>query len=108
MIYDIRKKIQDIQLELGELEDPISDIPELINSTNLLRSNEYLSKLSKKQSELLSVYDQYAKSLEEMIDLIFEIQDDLKNLLKAQSHLIPDQKTKSKNKKKSATKSRKK
>ena len=91
-IYEIRKKIQDLQLELEALGDPISEIPELINSSNLLRSNEYLIKVSKKQSELLSVYAQYSKSLEDMISEIFEIQNDLKNVLKEQSELISDTK----------------
>ena len=40
MIYDIRKKIQEIQLDLDDLEKPVPQIPELITSANLLRSNE--------------------------------------------------------------------
>jgi hypothetical protein len=95
-IYELRKKIQDIQLELIELGDPISDMPELIISSNLLRSNEYLTKMSKKQSELLSAYDQYSKALENMIDVVFDIQNDLKNLLKEQSKLIPNKTSKNK------------
>jgi hypothetical protein len=63
-------------------------MPELITSANLLRSNEYLSKVTKKQSELLSAYDQYSKALEDMIAVVFDIQNDLKNILKEQSHLI--------------------
>jgi hypothetical protein len=101
VIYELRKKIQDIQLELNELGGPISDMPELIISSNLLRSNEYLTKLSKKQFELLSAYDQYSKALENMIDVVFDIQNDLKNLLKEQSKLIPNKTTSSKNKRKS-------
>ena len=42
MIYE--KKIQQAQFELKQLGEPESDIPELIASANLLRSNEYLSK----------------------------------------------------------------
>ena len=104
IIYELRKKIQELRLELDELGGPVSDMPELITSANLLRSNEYLSKLSKKQSELLSAYDQYSKALENIIDEVFDIQNDLKNLLKEQSALIPDRTSKSKNKKKSTTK----
>lgn len=88
IIYELRKTIQSIQLELDELGGPISDMPELITSANLLRSNEYLAKVSKKQSELLSAYNQYSKALENMIDVVFDIQNDLKNLLKEQSALI--------------------
>lgn len=102
IIYGVRKEIQAIQLELDALGGPISDMPELITSANLLRSNEYLAKVSKKQSELLSVYDNYSKALEEMLDSVFDIQKDLTTLLKEQSKLIPDKKsgiTISKNKK---------
>lgn len=90
MIYGFRKNIQAIKLELDELGSSISDMPELINSANLLRSNEHLTKLSKKQSELICAYDQYSKALENMIDVVFDIQNDLKNLLREQSKLIPD------------------
>ncbi len=101
IIYELRKKIQDIQSELDEFGEPISDMPELITSANLLRSNEYFSKVTKKQLELLSVYRQYSKALEDMVDTVFDIQNDLKNLLKEQSKLISDQKHNvSKNKKK--------
>ena len=82
--------IQVIQSELDELGDPVSGMPELITSANLLRSNEYLSKVTKKQSELLSAYSQYSKALENMVDAVFDIQNDLKNLLKEQSKLISE------------------
>ena len=88
IIYELRKTIQTIQSELDEFGAPVSDMPELIESANLLRSNEYLSKVSKKQSELLSAYGKYSKSLEDMISVIFDIQNDLKDLLKEQSKLI--------------------
>jgi hypothetical protein len=110
IIYEFSKKIQDIQSELDELGDPTLDMPELITSTNLLRSNEYLAKVSKKQSELLSAYSQYSKVLEDMIVVVFDIQNDLKNILREQSNLIPNRKSRklsiSKNKKKSAPKRR--
>ena len=41
-IYVLRKEIQQIQSELSSLGDPIADMPEMISSANLLRSNEYL------------------------------------------------------------------
>lgn len=88
-IYDIRKKIQKIQADLSQLGDPVSEIPELITSANLLRSNEYLSKANEKKTELLSVYEQYSMALEESLSLVFEIQHDLKEILKAQSSMIP-------------------
>lgn len=108
IIYEFSKKIQDIKSELDELGGPTSDMPELITSTNLLRSNEYLAKVSKKQSELLSAYGQYSKVLEDMIVVVFDIQNDLKNILREQSNLISNRKSRkpsiSKNKKKSTPK----
>ena len=58
LIYDLRKKIQQVQADLNQLGDPVSEIPELITSANLLRSNEYLSKANEKKTELLSAYEQ--------------------------------------------------
>jgi hypothetical protein len=108
IIYEFSKKIQNIKLELDELGGPPSEMPELITSANLLRSNEYLAKVSKKQSELLSAYDQYSKVLEDMITVVFDIQNDLKNILREQSNLISNKKSRkpsiSKNKRKSTTK----
>lgn len=88
LIYSLRKKIQTIQSELDTMGGPGKDIPELISSANLLRENEGLKKLNEKKSELLSTYEQYSKSLEEMLSTVFEIQNDLKNILKEQSELI--------------------
>ena len=93
IIYDLRKKIQNIQLELSELINPVQDIPQLITSANLLRSNEYLTKITKKQSELLSAYANYSKSLEEMLAIVFDVQNDLKNILRAQSELMSNTKS---------------
>lgn len=87
-IYSLRKRIQEIKSELDAMGEPISDIPELISSANLLRSNEYLSKSNQKKSELVIVYEQYCHYLEELLSSIFEIQNDLKNILKEQSALI--------------------
>jgi len=93
IIDDLRRKICEIKSELTQLGDPIQDLPELITSANLLRSNEYLTKVSEKQSELLSAYEQYSVALENMVNTIFDIQNDLKNLLKEQSKLISDEKS---------------
>jgi len=89
IIYDLRKKIQQAQFDLKQLGEPISDIPELITSANLLRSNEYLTEVNDKKSELLDAYQQHSKALEELLSSVFEIQQDLKEILMAQSSLIP-------------------
>jgi len=95
IIYDLRKKIQEIQLSLEQLGEPVTDMPEMIQSANLLRSNEYLSKANEKKSELLIAYAQYSTALEELLSSVFDIQKDLKEILKQQSSLISDSPKKS-------------
>ena len=100
-IYDLRKKIQQIQTDMNQFGDPVSEIPELITSANLLRSNEYLSKANEKKTELLSAYEQYFVAMDELLLTVFDIQNDLKEILKAQSSMISTQR-----KKQSKTKTR--
>ncbi|MCH7758314.1 MAG: hypothetical protein IIA19_07595 [Thaumarchaeota archaeon] len=102
IIYELRKQIQKITTELKNL-DSSSDIPELIKSANLLRSNEHLVEVNLKMSELISTYKDYSKELEQMLATVFDIQQDLKEILKTQTSLISEQK-KSKTKKKSSKK----
>ena len=90
-IYHLRKKIQEIQSDMNQLGKPEPDLQELIFSANLLRSNEYLSKINDKQNELLSAYEQYSTAMEELLASVFEIQTDLKEILKEQSSLISNQ-----------------
>jgi len=66
LIYNLRKRIQEIQADLNQLGEPVSEIPELITSANLLRSNEYLSEANEKKTELLSAYEQYSVALEKI------------------------------------------
>ncbi len=102
-INNLRKKIQNLQADLNQLGEPISEMPELITSANLLRSNEYLSKANEKKTELLSAYEQYFVTLEELISSVFDIQHDLKEILKEQSSIISSKRKKSKIKTKSRT-----
>ena len=90
VIYDLRKKIQQIRYDLNELED-VPEIPELITSTNALRHNEYLSSVNTKKTDLLDAYVQYSEALEKLLSSVFEIQNDLKDIVKEQSSLITSQ-----------------
>lgn len=90
IIYDLRKKIQKIQFELKQLGDPVENLPEMVESANLLRSNEYLSKSNEKKTVLIDAYGQYSAALEELLKTVFDIQKDLKDILKEQSTLIPN------------------
>jgi len=88
LINNLRKNVQHIQSELEQLGDPVSEIPELITSANLLRSNEYLAKANDKKTELLSAYAKYSLAIEELLTTAFDIQNDLKEILKDQSSMI--------------------
>lgn len=101
LIYDLRKKIQQIQVDLNQLGDPVSEIPELISPANLLRANEYLSKANEKKTELLTIYAQYSTALEKLLSSVFDIQNDLKDILKHQSSMISKTKKRSRIKNKS-------
>ena len=103
VIYELRKKIQNITLELKNLDQSSNEIPELIKSANLLRSNEHLLEVNHKRSELISAYENYSKEMEQMLKTVFEIQKDLKDILKTQTLLISKQKG-NKTKKKSSKK----
>ena len=75
---------------LKELGEPIGDMPEMIVTANLLRSNEYLTKVNDQKTELLIAYEQYSTALEGLLSSVFDIQKDLKEILKEQSLLISD------------------
>ena len=108
-IYVLRKEIQQMQSELSSLGDPIVDMPEMISSSNLLRSNEYLLKSDQKKTDLISLYARYSSSMELLLSAVFEIQHELKDILQTQSSMIvtsskPKSKPKSKLKSKPKSK----
>ncbi len=92
VIYELRKQIQKLTSELKKLDNSTPDMPELIESANLLRSNKHLAEVNSKGSELISTYEQYSKELEKMLATVFDIQRDLKEILKSQSSLISEPK----------------
>lgn len=59
----LKQKINQLKRELVQLEESNNPVPELINSTNLLRSNEILSKTNDKKTELLYAYESYFQEL---------------------------------------------
>lgn len=85
-MYDYKKKIQEIRAELESAD--FEDLPELIESANLLRSNKYLEGKAQKQTELIHAYGEYSEALEQMLVEVFEIQVALKDVLKEQSSLL--------------------
>lgn len=90
-IKDMKRHIRQIQSELKDLGEPES-LPEMIQTTNIIRTNEHLTKTDQKKSELLAAYYEYTKFLEGIVSLSLEIQNDLKDILREQSELIPARK----------------
>jgi len=73
----LKLKINQIKRDLSQLEESNKPMPELITSTNLLRSNEILTKTNEKKTELLNAYESYFKDLESVLK---KIQTGLSNL----------------------------
>jgi len=90
--------------ELSALSNDQNPIPELINLTNLLRANDFLTKTGDKKSELLTTYDQYVKQLENTLTKIIKIQEQLKKSVKKRS---PRKTVRKKTQKKKSTKRKK-
>ena len=100
-ISELQKKIVLAKNELSEINTLEQPLPEFINTTNLLRSNEYLQKSNEKKSQLLIAYEEYANELENLVSNIANIKGSIHHL---KSHF----KTHKKIKKKVKTKTRKK
>ena len=104
-IFELRKNIQNLILEINDLDNQSTEIPELIQSANLMRKNNHLAELNSKRVELILVYEKYCKQLEQMLAMVFEIQKDLKDILKTQTNLISEpKKPRTKTKKKPSKK----
>ena len=103
VMHQMKQQIEQIKAELDELGEP-ENMPEMIENTNLIRSNEHLSKTNQKKSELLIAYDDYSKQLENLLSSVFEIQNELKEILKDQSNLISTPKKSKKQSKKKSSK----
>lgn len=106
-LNDLRRRIQKAQEDLAQIGAPEPPHPELINTTNLLRANEYLTKTDEKKTELLSAYEGYAKQLEQAVASLLSIQADLK-AVKAQASRTKRKKPRKKQRVKKRIKTKKK
>ncbi len=102
-INELQKKIVLAKNELSEINILEQPLPEFINTTNMLRSNEYLQKSNEKKSQLLIAYEEYTDELENLVSNIAQIKGRIRNL---KSHFKTPKKIKKKAK--SKTKPRKK
>lgn len=79
-ISELQKKIVLAKKELSEINTLEQPLPEFINTTNMLRLNEYLQKSNEKKSQLLIAYEEYINELENLVSNIAQIKDSIHNL----------------------------
>lgn len=103
-LNELKIRIQTMHDELANLGEPSSTLSEMIDTTNTLRLNEYLSKADAKKTQLISDYVQYTKQLEQIISSLFSIQAELKNILKEETSLMSEDSVKPRKVRKPATK----
>jgi len=102
-INELQNKIIQIKTELTEINKDEKPLPEFIDTTNMLRSNEYLKKANEVKSKLLIAYEEYTDKLENLVISISEIKGNITNL---KSRIKSRKKPKKKVKKKSILKSK--
>jgi hypothetical protein len=93
----LQNKIIQIKIELSEINKDEKPLPEFIDTTNMLRSNEYLQKSNDVKSKLLTAYEEYANELENLISSVSKIKGNIASL---KSRIKPRKKSKKKAKKK--------
>lgn len=103
-VRELQNKIIQIKMELSEINKDEKPLPEFINTTNMLRSNEYLRKANDTKSKLLTAYQEYTNELENLISSISKIKGNIANL---KSRLHSRKKSKTRVKKKRITKRKK-
>jgi len=79
-INELQNKIIQIKTELSEINKEEKPLPEFIDTTNMLRSNEYLKKANEAKSKLLIAYEEYTNELENLVTSISKIKSNLTSL----------------------------
>ncbi len=79
-INELQNKIIQIKTDLSEINKDEKPMPEFIDTTNMLRSNEYLKKANETKSMLLIAYEEYTNELENLVTSISKIKGNLTSL----------------------------
>ncbi len=79
-INELQNKNIQIKTELSEINKDEKPLPEFIDTTNMLRSNEYLKKANETKSKLLIAYEEYTDKLENLVTSISQIKGNITNL----------------------------
>ena len=87
---DLRLAINDLRARLDKMGPPPSPLAEVVDSTNTLRTNEYLSARDVICAEMLSHYGRYSRMLESVVRDALDVQSGLLEVLRAQSELLED------------------
>jgi hypothetical protein len=98
-LNELKSRIQKAQEELSQMGSLEPALPEVINMTNLLRTNEFLTKTDQKKVELITAYEVYTRQLEQIVISLLSIQNDLRDIVKTASGIIGPGKKKSRKKK---------
>jgi len=79
-INELQNQIIQIKIELSEINKDEKPLPEFIDTTNMLRSNEYLKKSNEEKSKLLIAYEEYTDELENLVTSISKIKGNITSL----------------------------
>lgn len=79
-VLELQNKIIELKIKLSEINKDEKPLPEFINTTNMLRSNEYLQKSNDTKSSLLIAYEEYSNELENLISSISKIKNNIASL----------------------------
>jgi len=79
-INELQNQIIQIKTELFEINKDEKPLPEFIDTSNMLRSNEYLKKSNDEKSKLLIAYEEYTDELENLVTSISKIKGNITNL----------------------------
>ncbi|TBR22162.1 MAG: hypothetical protein EPO63_07760 [Candidatus Nitrosotenuis sp.] len=104
---ELKMRIRQIQDEISQLGSPEPVMPEMINATNAIRLNEYLTKTDEKKTALNAAYDDYTRQLEQIVSTLLSIQVDLKDIIKAEASIMAEQESQKSEKKTRVKKSTK-
>ncbi|MEO9309101.1 MAG: hypothetical protein ABI337_02275 [Nitrososphaera sp.] len=105
-LAELKLRVQKAHEDLAQLGSPAPPLPEMINTTNIIRINEYLTKSNEGKTRLISAYEDYTKKLEEIVASLLSIQADLKDIVKTEASLIAN--ARKKRRRKSTKKTKKK
>ena len=79
-VRELQNNIIKIKIELAEINKSEKPRPEFIDTTNMLRSNEYLKQANDSKSKLITAYEEYTNELENLMSSISKIKGDITNL----------------------------